>query len=134
MRKIIVVMLLLCCIPALAQVSFGKKPNVLMVSHDSIIAAFADKGRQMLASQRQWGSGLSQNDTTSYFSKSLIQNKMILHISRQDVRRYNRNTLPSSRTMFEDQQLKRLRQNDIYWNTNRNTWMGIGSYIIDAIF
>ncbi len=135
MRKNVVIMLLFGFAPAMAQVSLGRKPNILTATHDSIIATFADKGRQMLVSQEQWGCRVANsNDTTSYFARSLIQNKAILQISRQNVRRYNRKTLPSSRAVFENQQLKRLRQTDMYWNTNRNTWMGIGSYILDAIF
>ena len=131
MRKTAVILLLLTGIQAMAQTCFGQKPNVMRATHDSIIASFADKGRQFAMMKGQRG---VMNDTASCFMKPVMPNKPALHISRQDVRRYNRNALPSSRNLFEDQQMKQLRQTDLYWSNDRNTWMGIGSYILDAIF
>ncbi len=132
MRKIAVICLLLVGIQAMAQTTFGQRPNVMKATHDSIIASFADKGKQLTMMKGQWAG--VKKDTTSYFMKSVMTNKSALRISSQDVRRYTHNVLPSSKNLFEDQQMKRLRQTDLYWNNNRDTWTGIGSYILDAIF
>ncbi len=109
MRKLLAVLLLLCSVHAMAQVKVEQQSNDKKIAKDSVMA-----------------------DTTSYFTRSIMQNKTALRISEQEAKRYNRKFLPSSsQPIFQDEGQKRLKQRNM--NANGDILTNIGDLLINSI-